>query len=662
MKTQSFFRCLFLAAALLGSLSLYPMAADRYGIEYRYIDGTDNKHAVAAQGRTDFFGHIQLIDNLGGYTPSYVKKIDENAFINCTGILSVRIPVGIDSIGVKAFSGCAGLKEVAIPDDFLYNEFVSERPVAIGEQAFEGCSVLKSITLGYYVASIAANAFAGCAAISEVYCYGTQPPLADAAAFGALDLSTIALYVPEGALDAYKEDAFWGQFGSIGERKEFALNGLKYRTINDKTAEVVSFANESSHSSTITVPSSVSFEAKQYAVVKIADRAFYSNEQITSVTLNEGLKQIGSEAFAYSMALASVKLPDSLEDIGWSAFRSCMGLKTLEGGSGVVWVSSYAFERCSKLEAVTFSDNLRYITDNAFQECSALTSVTLGDGLEVVGNKVFLSCKKLTSVHLGENLCSIGEGAFSATSLSGELSFGKKMTTIGLGAFRNCKITSLILPDNITSLGVYAFSECPELESVQLNLKIEEIPGGLFYRCEKLKAIVLNEGITTIGGSAFYGCTSLSMVDLPASLTTINRLAFSFCESLITIYSRNATPPDLSSEGSVFGGVPKSVCIVYVPESAIAAYTAPHLLEWPDFNYRLLLSDNATAAQAIRAYVQNGQLVVNNSGVPVAVSVYTVLGVQIGAFIADGADSRLQLPEKGIYLVEANGKAEQVVY
>ena len=83
---------------------------------------------------------------------------------------------------------------------------------------------------------------------------------------------------------------------------------------------------------------------------------------------------------------------------------------------------------------------------------------------------------------------------------------GKPVTNIGVGAFANCKnLTSVTIPDGVTSIWHYAFQNCTSLTSVT-------IPGG----------------VTTIGMEAFKGCNSLTSVTIPDSVTSIGKEAFAY--------------------------------------------------------------------------------------------------------------------------------------
>ncbi len=134
---------------------------------------------------------------------------------------------------------------------------------------------------------------------------------------------------------------------------------------------------------------------------------------------------------------------------------------------------------------------------------------------------------------------------------------GLPVTRISGLAFSGCKsLTSITIPDSVTTIGAFAFEGCTNL--VQTDNGVQYIdtwvvdcdtsvtsvtirPGtkGICYQsfqnCSKLTSITIPDGLTTIGGNTFYGCSSLTSITIPNSVTSIGDSAFSGCESLTSI-------------------------------------------------------------------------------------------------------------------------------
>ena len=123
---------------------------------------------------------------------------------------------------------------------------------------------------------------------------------------------------------------------------------------------------------------------------------------------------------------------------------------------------------------------------------------------------------------------------------------GLEVKWIDGAAFGGCtRITSIVIPDSVTSIGVVAFSGCTSLSKVKLSNNLTIIEEGTFRDCTSLKEIVIPDSVTEIRGewyengrrhsSAFSGCTSLTKVKLSNNLTIIEAGTFRDCTSLTEI-------------------------------------------------------------------------------------------------------------------------------
>ena len=96
-------------------------------------------------------------------------------------------------------------------------------------------------------------------------------------------------------------------------------------------------------------------------------------------------------------------------------------------------------------------------------------------------------------------------------------------------------ITSVVIPDSVTSIGNGAFQLCTNLTSVTIGNGVKSIGDNAFRSCESLKTLTMGNSIETIGAHAFWYCISLQGVTLPNSLTKISQSAFEACESLTSV-------------------------------------------------------------------------------------------------------------------------------
>ena len=120
---------------------------------------------------------------------------------------------------------------------------------------------------------------------------------------------------------------------------------------------------------------------------------FQDCDNLTSVTLLDGVTDIGNGVFADCDSLTSVTIPGSVTDMGG------------------------AFMYCHSLTSVTILDGVTSIGESAFAACVNLTSVTIPDSVTSIGTIAFRACESLTSVTIPDSVTSIGPSAFEDLSL-----------------------------------------------------------------------------------------------------------------------------------------------------------------------------------------------------------------------------------------------------
>ena len=143
----------------------------------------------------------------------------------------------------------------------------------------------------------------------------------------------------------------------------------------------------------------------------------------------------------------------------------------------------------------------------------------------------------LETVEIPDSITSLGGWVFSDCTSLIKINLPKGVTSIGKCAFSLCSsLKSINLPDSITSLSDLAFSDCTSLTSINLPEGVTSIGALAFNNCTSLTSINLPEGVTSIGYWAFRSCTSLTSINLPEGVTSIGIWAFRSCTSLKKIY------------------------------------------------------------------------------------------------------------------------------
>ena len=143
------------------------------------------------------------------------------------------------------------------------------------------------------------------------------------------------------------------------------------------------------------------------------------------------------------------------------------------------------------------------------------------------------------------------------------------VTSIGEDAFVISRLTSVTIPNSVTSIGNAAFQYCTSLTSVTIPNSVTSIGVAAFLDCTSLTSVTIPNSVSSIGVAAFGGCSSLTSVTIPNSVTEIDNWAFADCQNLRTIIDLNPTPQQL--DPSSFGDVP-SDAVVYIPKGSYMTY------------------------------------------------------------------------------------------
>ena len=156
--------------------------------------------------------------------------------------------------------------------------------------------------------------------------------------------------------------------------------------------------------------------------------------------------------------------------------------------------------------------------------------------MKIIGECAFSDCSGLTSVTIPNSVTSIESDAFSNCSSLISINIPNSVTSIGVRAFCNCSgLTSATIPNSVTSIGERAFSGCNSLTSFSIPNSVTSIGYAAFSDCSNLDSITIPNSVSSIGESAFHGCSGLIYVALPDNLKLIKQNMFNGCNSLASI-------------------------------------------------------------------------------------------------------------------------------
>ena len=358
--------------------------------------------------------------------------------------------------------------------------------------------------------------------------------------------------------------------------EDFVVDGIYYyiTSSRNKTVAVTyrgTYYNEYSneYSGEVTIPKSVTYNGHTYSVTSIGILAFEGCSSLTSVEIPYSVTSIGNLAFEGCSSLTSVEIPNSVTSIGYYAFQSCSSLTSI-----VVAPNNPKYDSRDNCNAIIESESNTLI--------AGCMNSTIPNSVTSIGGYAFSSCSSLTSVEIPNSVTSIGDAAFSGCSSLTSVEIPNSVTSIGDDAFSYCSsLTSVELPNSVTSIGEWTFSYCSSLTSVEIPNSVTSIGGSAFSCCLSLTSVELPNSVTSIGPYAFSSCSSLTSVELPNSVTSIGSYAFRNCSALLSIISYIPEVKLFSTDVSVFGGVDKENCTLYVPYGAKSTYASTD--GWKDF-------------------------------------------------------------------------------
>ena len=211
----------------------------------------------------------------------------------------------------------------------------------------------------------------------------------------------------------------------------------------------------------------------------IGSYAFYECSELKSLKLPSGVTEIGSCAFKYCSRLTSLSLPSGVTEIGSCAFEDCIGLTSLTLPSSVTEIGSSAFEGCRGLSSLTIPPGVTKIGLYAFKGCSRLTSLTIHSDVTEIGSFAFEGCTGLKDVSFYIN--SDFEAYLTKNHPHIDVNCGIEYYLNGK------KITSVVIPSTITTLGEYVFQNCRDLTSVTVSWQSPISAGSAFYGVDRSK-------------------------------------------------------------------------------------------------------------------------------------------------------------------------------
>lgn len=225
----------------------------------------------------------------------------------------------------------------------------------------------------------------------------------------------------------------------------------------------------------------------------------------------------------------------------------------------VTKIGEDALKDNTTITSVTIPDSVTEIGANAFAGCTNLTSVNyIGDWSNLTiqsGNPAVqdaVNAQLFDFVFTPDNTAVIVRYKGTAADVTIPSHYkGKPVTMIDHAAFYDSAVTSVTIPDSVTSIPDDAFAFCSQLTNISIPNSVTFIGFAAFNSCTSLKSITLPSSLSTIQSSAFYNCGNLETIRIPVSVTFIGNYAFAGCPSSMTVtYPGSKTQWDAITKGS----------------------------------------------------------------------------------------------------------------
>lgn len=260
--------------------------------------------------------------------------------------------------------------------------------------------------------------------------------------------------------------------------------------------------------------------------LKTIDTSCFYNSSIENIDLPASLKILATRAFAYCSNLTSVIVPEGVERIEGAVFKSCNNLHEIFLPSTLTYLDNNAIMDCINLKYLFYNGPKENLI-SALWDPKTLISNLEAKKVQIIPYSTPASISFLDDIILDEKL-----------QLINEYNYDKNGLMIQNDEVIACRkdVTTVVIPNNVKSIGDYAFYYCGNLISVTIPNSVTSIGSHAFVGCKSITHITIPNSVTSIGGSAFSYCRGLTSITIPNSVASIEKYTFSGCSNLKDVY------------------------------------------------------------------------------------------------------------------------------
>ena len=470
-----------------------------------------------------------------------------------------------------------GTLDIPATVSYYYNS-TTYSVTSIGDYAFSRCSALTQVTLPNSVESIGSQAFYDCSALTQVTIPNSVTSIGNWAFWNCSALTQVII---GSSVTSIGSKAFYECY-TLTEMTVLAtvpptITASTFSNINPQVKVSIPEGSREAYMADENWKQLLDLSAGQLSGT-CGDNLTWTFTTADSTLTISGTGDMYDYGYSdqpwynFNQGIKNISLPDGVTSIGRYAFYDCSALTQVTIGNSVESIGYYAFSGCSALTQVTWNAiNCNY--DPFYDSRSNITTFTFGSQVEHIPAYLCYGMDKLTTVIISDNVTSIGAGAFSSSGVV-SLAIPAKATEFGADAFMDCnKLATVFYRGNMAEWCNISFENnyanplscAPKTVNLHIDNKV-------------IKELTIPEGITAISDYCFYNAAFLTSLDISSSITNIGDSAFAGCTALDSIYCRASVPPTIMP--TTFDGVDRSIPL-YIPEGKIMDYMfAPY---WNEF-------------------------------------------------------------------------------